>query len=495
MSFIIILVFTLCMGFIFLYSLIQLNLVLNYKKAQKKTKPSPEKLTDLPIVTVQLPVYNEFYVIEALIDAVCQFDYPKDKLEIQVLDDSTDGTLEIIANKVKHYQALGFNIEQITRAERTGYKAGALKHGTAICKGEFIAIFDADFQPHPNFLMQTIPHFNKKNIGVVQTKWGYTNPDYSFLTQLQAFGLNAHFSIEQVGRSEKNHFINFNGTAGVWRKSCIMDAGGWEADTLTEDLDLSYRAQLKKWQFVYLEDVESPSELPIEINALKAQQYRWTKGAAECFKKNFSRVLHSKDTKLSTKVHALFHLLNSSVFLLIFFMGLISLPVIFAKQNLDNTIIIQISSIFMVSWLILGLFYYTSFRKNSHKSIGHFFINFFSFLAISMGLSLHNSIAVIEGYMGRKTPFVRTPKYNAAVLESGYENNLYRVKKMSPVTYLEGVLLIYFIFSLKIAFDYADYAMIPFLIFLIFGYGFVFFNSILHLNRSTKKKIIYEKTA
>ena len=494
MSFIILLVFTLCMAFIFLYSLVQLNLVLNYKKAHKKKKSIPTQLTELPIVTIQLPVYNEFYVIEALIDSVCQFDYPKDKLEIQVLDDSTDGTVEIIANKVKQYQALGFDIAQITRKKRTGYKAGALKHGTEMCKGEFIAIFDADFQPHPNFLNETIPHFNEPNIGVVQTKWSYSNPDYSFLTQLQEFGLNAHFSIEQVGRSAKDHFINFNGTAGVWRKACIEDAGGWEADTLTEDLDLSYRAQLKNWKFIYLEDVESPSELPIEINALKAQQYRWTKGAAECFKKNFNRVLVSKETKFTTKVHALFHLLNSSVFLLIFLMSLLSLPVIFAKQTLNESIIIQLSSVFMLSWLILGLFYYTSFKKNSTKSAAHFFINFFSFLAVSMGLSLHNSIAVIEGYMGRKTPFVRTPKFNAANADNGFENNLYRVKKMSPITYLEGVLLIYFLFSLKIAIDYNDYAMIPFLLFLIFGYGFVFFNSIIHLNRSAKKKVAYEKT-
>jgi len=285
MSFTILLIFTICMALIFMYSIVQLNLVLNYKKAQPI--PIPESIADeeLPIVTIQLPVYNEYYVIEGLIDAVCEFDYPMDKLEIQILDDSTDDTVKIIENKVKHYQSLGFDISQIKRAKRTGFKAGALKYGTTFCKGEFIAIFDADFLPSPNFLKKTIPHFKQKNIGVVQTKWGYTNPNYSFLTQLQEFGLNAHFSIEQVGRSIKNHFINFNGTAGVWRKTCIEDAGGWEADTLTEDLDLSYRAQLKKWKFLYLENVVSPSELPIEINALKAQQYRWTKGAAECFKK------------------------------------------------------------------------------------------------------------------------------------------------------------------------------------------------------------------
>lgn len=493
MYFTIILVFTFCMAFIFLYSLIQLNLVFNYKKSQKKELVKPIIKGNWPMVTIQLPVYNEYYVIEELIDAVCLFNYPKELLEIQVLDDSNDETVEIIKNKVSHYKNLGFDIQQIRREIRTGYKAGALQYGTSICKGEFIAIFDADFKPTVNFLQETIPFFNDEKVGVVQTKWGYTNPNYSFLTQLQEFGLNAHFSIEQVGRSFKNHFINFNGTAGVWRKTCIEDAGGWEADTLTEDLDLSYRAQLKKWKFTYLENIISPSELPVEINALKAQQYRWTKGAAECFAKNFKRVYKSKDTKIGTKVHALFHLMNSSVFLLIFSMALLSVPIVLAKSALGSILLVKISSIFMLSWLILGLFYFTSFRKNSNDNIFIFFIKFFSFLAVSMGLSLHNSIAVIEGFMGRKTPFIRTPKFNINEDNPKWESNIYRVKKISAITYFEGVLLIYFIYALNIAIIYSDYAMIPFISFLIFGYSFVFFSSLIHLNKSSKKSVSYEK--
>lgn len=495
MSLIILLIFTLCMAFIFVYSLVQLNLVINYRRGKNQNKPIPSPPSDWPIVTVQLPVYNELYVIEELIDSICNFDYPKHKLEIQILDDSTDKTVELIAHKVSFFKSLGYDIHHIRRPERIGYKAGALKYGTDICKGEFIAIFDADFKPNKQFLKDTIPHFDQPNIGVVQSKWGYTNPNYSFLTKLQEFGLNAHFSIEQVGRNIKEHFINFNGTAGVWRKDCINDAGGWESDTLTEDLDLSYRAQLKNWKFTYLEDVISPSELPIEINSLKAQQYRWTKGAAECFSKNFVRVWKSKNTKLSTKIHALFHLMNSSVFLMIFAMGLLSLPVIHAKNVLDGHIIIQISSVFMVSWLILGLFYYTSFKQNSNKSFGTFLINFTCFLSVSMGLSLHNAVAVMEGYIGRKTPFVRTPKFNVIEGAENWKSNIYATKKISPITYIEGLMILYFLYAFRVAITYNDYAMIPFLLFLIFGYSFVFFSSFIHLNKIIKKKIAYEEMA
>ncbi|MFK8037998.1 MAG: cellulose synthase family protein [Crocinitomicaceae bacterium] len=495
MSLTILLGFTLCMAFIFIYSLVQLNLVANYRRGRKQKKLIPAPPSSWPLVTVQLPVYNELYVIEELIDAVCKFDYPKDKLEIQVLDDSTDKTVQLIADKAIHYQALGFDIQHIRRPDRVGYKAGALKYGTDICKGEFIAIFDADFKPSSQFLKDTLPHFNQPNIGVVQSKWGYTNPNYSFLTKLQEFGLNAHFSIEQVGRNIKDHFINFNGTAGVWRKACINDAGGWESDTLTEDLDLSYRAQLKDWKFTYLEDVISPSELPIEINSLKAQQYRWTKGAAECFSKNFVRVWKSKNIKSSTKIHALFHLMNSSVFLMIFAMGLLSLPVIYAKNALGGHIIIQISSVFMLSWVILGLFYYTSFKRNSNKNFGSFIINFVCFLAVSMGLSLHNAVAVMEGYIGRKTPFVRTPKFNVIEGSDDWKTNIYTTKKLSPITYIEGLMILYFLFAFRVAIIYSDYAMIPFLLFLIFGYSFVFFSSFIHLNKTVKKKVTYEKMA
>ena len=486
----ILIVFAISMAFIFSYSLIQLNLVINYIRSKKKSSLNTPELTEYPIVTIQLPVYNELYVIERLIDKVCEFDYPKDKLEIQLLDDSTDETVAIIRKKVDHYKELGFDIHHIQREDRVGYKAGALKYGTAFCKGEYIAIFDSDFVPEKDFLLKTIPHFKDSKIGVVQSKWGFTNSEYSYLTCLQAFGLNAHFSVEQVGRGFNDHFINFNGTAGIWRKECIADAGGWESDTLTEDLDLSYRAQLNGWKFLYLEDVVSPSELPVEINALKAQQFRWTKGAAECTSKNLKRVLKSKTTPLTTKIHAIFHLMNSSIFIFIFFMSIISLPLIFIKSEFtEYNYLLKLSGFFMSSWLILAFFYWTAFKQNSKKGNPITFFNrFLGFLAVSMGLSLHNSLAVIEGFIGKKSPFIRTPKFNINDASDDWNTNKYLVKKVTPLTYIEGGLLIYFIYTFTVAIEFNDFGIMPLLLFLIFGYGFVFFNSVFHVKKATKQK-------
>ena len=274
-----------------IFSLGQFNLAWHYRKHQKQLKNEENtSLEEFPHVTVQLPIYNEKYVIERLIDAVAAFDYPKDKLEIQVLDDSNDETIEIVAKKVASYQKAGIDIQQVQRPERKGFKAGALQYGMEHAKGEFIAIFDADFLPPKDFLKSTLTSFNDPKVGMVQTRWGHLNQDYSLLTRVQAFGLNAHFTIEQKGRLNAGSFINFNGTGGVWRKTCIVDAGGWHHDTLTEDLDLSYRAQLKDWKFDYLEDVLSPAELPVLMPAVKSQQYRWNKGAAETARKNLGKI-------------------------------------------------------------------------------------------------------------------------------------------------------------------------------------------------------------
>lgn len=488
-----IIIFAACMGFIFLYSLIQLSLIVNYLRSKKKVNPKANLILteNLPKVTVQLPVYNEVYVIERLIDCICKFDYPIDKLEIQVLDDSTDETKELISQRVHYYHLKGFNIKHVLRPNREGYKAGALKYGTEHCQGDFIAIFDSDFLPNPDFLLRAIPYFTNDNIGVVQCKWEYTNDNYSFLTKVQAFGLNAHFSIEQVGRNFGNHFINFNGTAGIWRKACIKDAGGWQADTLTEDLDLSYRAQLNKWKFVYLENVGAPSELPVEINALKAQQFRWTKGAAECVKKNLFKVLLSKNVNFKTKIHATFHLMNSSVFLAILLLSVLTLPLIISKPLYPEfTFLFQLSAIFMISWFILALFYWTAYTTNESinlKKIGSFCWKFPLFLSISMGLSLHNSLAVIEGYMGKKSPFIRTPKFNIQDNSDKWEANKYTIQKVGFLTYIEGIFLAYFIYTLKVAIEYQDIAMIPLLLFLIVGYSVVFFSSIVHWKRASKQ--------
>lgn len=475
--------------FILFYSFAQFNLVLIYnrsKKVQKADETTPDvSQEELPMVTVQLPIYNELYVVERLIDAVVDFNYPKDRYEIQMLDDSTDETVEIIANKVKQLQEQGIDIKHIRRDSREGYKAGALAYGMTLAKGEFIAIFDADFVPIPDFLQKTIPHFSQdERIGVVQTRWEHLNKNYSLLTRLQAVGLDAHFSVEQRGRSKGGHFINFNGTAGVWRKSTIEDAGGWQSDTITEDLDLSYRAQLKGWKFKYLEGVGSPAELPAAMEALKTQQFRWTKGAAECTIKNLPRVIKARGVPFGTKVHAIFHLMNSFIFVCILFSALLSIPLMFIKREfLQYDILFQLAGIYIVSFVILSIFYYTSLSRNGKGPWKNFLFclrDFPLFLSVSMGLSLHNSIAVFEGLIGKKTAFIRTPKFNIKKDSDAWQGNKYLVNNISLLTILEGGMVFYFLWGIYMAFKWNDYGMLPFHIMLTFGFGFIFFYTIKH---------------
>ena len=301
-SYFILIVYGLIMALIFLYSLMQLQLLKGSLRTRKKelTNTNVSKKIDvntLPKVTVQLPIYNEQYVIERLLESITKLDYPKNLLEIQVLDDSTDESKNLIAKKVTELQQKGIDITHMHRSLRTGFKAGALKEGLTKAKGEFIAIFDADFTPNPNWLHATLCGFTEHSVGLVQTRWGHLNRDFSLLTKIQALALDFHFHLEQGGRNALKHFMSFNGTAGIWRKSCILDAGNWQADTLTEDLDLSYRAQLKGWKFRYLGDVVTPAELPVAMGAFKSQQFRWTKGAAECAVKNLPRVIKAKNVK------------------------------------------------------------------------------------------------------------------------------------------------------------------------------------------------------
>jgi len=469
----------------------QLNLALAYSKQRKKANPECLSMDDRewPYVTIQLPVYNELYVIERLLDAVAELEYDLDKLEVQVLDDSTDESFQVAAAKIEELKANGLNIEHIKRPERKGYKAGALAYGMNQIKGEFIAIFDADFVPDSKFLKHTIPHFyTSDEVGVVQTRWQHLNKNYSFLTQLQAFGLDAHFTVEQVGRSTLGHFINFNGTAGVWRKTCIEDAGGWQSDTITEDLDLSYRAQMKGWKFTYLEDVESPSELPAEMNSLKNQQFRWTKGAAECAVKNLPKVMKTKGLDWKTKLHASFHLLNSFVFICIFSTAVLSVPVLLIKHNFEGyDAIFKMASVFISSFIILSYFYWLSMshvEKGGIKSFFKFLYRFPLFLSVSMGLSLHNSIAVIEGYIGRKTPFVRTPKFALHENSGTWVNKKYRAFKVSPLTALEFFMLLYFLGAIGYAVYLEDYGLLPFHIMLSVGFGLVTFYSVKHTQMS-----------
>ncbi|MCE3295833.1 MAG: hypothetical protein K0R65_1547 [Crocinitomicaceae bacterium] len=482
---IILIAYGFCLILVFFYSVLQLSLAIVYaKNRKKKVEVRPLNPDFVPFVTVQLPMFNEMYVAERIIDKVAEFDYPRDRFEIQVLDDSTDETVELIAKKVAEVAARGVDIVHIHRVDRTGYKAGALDAAMDRVKGEFIAIFDSDFVPEKDFLQKTIPYFAESNVGVVQTRWGHINKDYSILTELQAFGLNGHFAIEQGGRNAAGHYINFNGTGGVWRKKCIEDAGGWEHDTLTEDLDLSYRAQIKGWKFVYREDVIAPAELPITMSALKNQQHRWMKGGAECFRKMAWRIVSAKGVKKMDKIHGLSHLFNSSVFFFILLLSLLSLPILHIKDSFsDLNFFIQFGSIFILSTIFLMYYYWMSYRDKTANGFTSFFRfagRFFQFLIVSMGLSLNNTVAVLEGYMGIKSSFVRTPKFNVSS-KSEFKGNKYDKKKISLLTIGEGALMLLFGFTAVNRAIYGDLGMMPFHLMLSCGYGLVFFYSIAEL--------------
>ncbi|GGF82138.1 cellulose synthase family protein [Wenyingzhuangia marina] len=502
---------------VFFYALAQLNLLFNYLKAKKKDKKgldnSPKfdlnNPDEIPYVTIQLPVFNEKYVMKRLLKNIALLDYPREKLEIQVLDDSTDETVIKTKERVDKLAATGLDIIHITRTNRQGYKAGALKEGLAIAKGELIAIFDSDFLPEADWLYKTIPYFKDEKIGVVQTRWGHINRNYSLLTKIQAFALDAHFTLEQMGRNSKGHFINFNGTAGVWRKECIYDAGNWEGDTLTEDLDLSYRAQLKGWQFKYLVDVETPAELPVVISAARSQQFRWNKGGAENFQKMFKKIIHS-DLSFKTKAHCVLHLLNSTMFLNVLIVGVLSVPMLYVKNYFDDFKGYFIAmSFFGISTLIFFICYWYMFKhvqkKSGVKGFLQYIRTFLTFFSVAMGLSLNNSGAVIEGHRRKRSEFVRTPKFNIKSID-GWKTNKYIRKKPSKNVIYEGFLCLYFLFGIVSAwlvryigrnelkvydkecmFGLApcdawyipfDSGLIIFHVMLFLGFGFIFYTSV-----------------
>ena len=487
---IIMVIYSVALLLIFMYALAQLNLLFNYLNSRKKDSKCAQfnfsNPDEIPLVTIQLPVYNELYVMDRLLENIALLEYPPGKLEIQVLDDSTDESFVTTAIHIEKLKATGLDIKHITRADRSGFKAGALKEGLKVAKGEFIAIFDADFLPQKNWLYLTVPYFKNEEIGVVQTRWGHINKNYSLLTKVQAFALDAHFTLEQVGRNSKGHFINFNGTAGVWRKECIYDAGNWEGDTLTEDLDLSYRAQLKDWKFKYLENVETPAELPVVISAARSQQFRWNKGGAENFQKMSRRVLASNNVSKKTKIHSLLHLLNSTMFLNIFLVALLSIPMLYIKNEYTHLkVYFFVMSFFVTSTLIFFICYWYTFKniyggglKQFIKYIGMFFI----FFTVAMGFSLHNTIAVIEGHIGKKSEFVRTPKFNISTIKDKWKGNKYLKKKVSVNVIFEGILMLYFAFGMYSAFivgdQGGDFGLFPFHLMLFIGFGFVFFKSL-----------------
>jgi len=438
-----------------------------------------------PVVTVQLPLYNEYYVAERIIEAVCSLEYPKDKLEIQVLDDSTDETVDVVAKTVRHFQSLGYDIKHVRRTTRAGFKAGALKDGLETARGEFIAIFDADFVPNSSFLRRTLPYFfQDERIALVQTRWEHLNSDYSLLTRTQAMALDGHFVIEQTVRNRAGYFMNFNGTGGIWRKSAILDAGNWQSDTLTEDLDLSYRAQLRGWRFKYLDDFTSPAELPAEVNALKTQQFRWTKGAIETARKILPEVWKS-NIPLRVKIHSTFHLTNNIVFPFILLAGILNVPLIFIKQQGGHDLYFAMMSVFVLAFIGSFLFYMLS-QKAVYPDWRRRLLLFPLFMAGSMGFAVNNSRAVFEGLFRKRSEFVRTPKYRIEDKKDSWLEKKYVPLKLDWSVLIEIALAVYCFFGVISSLYYLEIAAVPFQLLYCLGFSFVSVLSIKHAIEARK---------
>ena len=463
-------------GFIMLY----------YHQKLKGNPHSTNNSNDHKIVTVQLPLYNEMYVAERLIDSICALDFEKSNLEIQVLDDSTDNTFEIVRKIVEEKRQAGFDIKHIHRKIRTGFKAGALREGLATARGEFLAIFDADFVPNKDFLKKTLQYFVNDNIGMVQTRWEHLNEDFSLLTKIQALALNGHFVIEQTVRNKAGFFINFNGTGGVWRKSCILDAGNWQDDTITEDLDLSYRAQLNGWKFIFLRDTTTPAELPAEINALKAQQFRWTKGAIETAKKLLPLVW-SSNLNIKIKLQSTFHLCNNMVFPFILLAGILNVPLIFIKNSGPYDNVFNFMAIFILAFISSFVFYLYA-QKDVYIDWRKKITLFPIFMAGSMGFAVNNTRAVVEGLLSRKSAFIRTPKYkvyNDIDKSSFLSNKYFQNTKVDSSAFIELMLSAYCLIGVVASIYFLEIAALPFQLMFFLGFGVV---SILSLRQNLMKR-------
>jgi cellulose synthase/poly-beta-1,6-N-acetylglucosamine synthase-like glycosyltransferase len=433
----------------------------------KKRKAEPPLPAEWPHVTVQLPIFNEKYTVERLLRAVTRLDYPADRLQIQVLDDSTDDTFDLLARLVEDYKARGVNIELIHRFDRKGYKAGALNHGLRTATGELIAIFDADFVPKPDWLKRTVPSFQNPDLGCLQTRWGHTNQQYNSLTRAEALGIDGHFIIEQTVRSKNGFFLNFNGTAGLWRRTCIEDAGGWQWDTLTEDLDLSYRAQMRGWKFDYLPDVVVPAELPPHVEAYKKQQFRWAKGSFQVVRKILPSVLRAK-LPLTVRFMALLHLTGYFVHPLMLTLLLLTLPV-----GLFVPGAFEIFPISLVAGLGPPLLYLTATATQQRSMLKR--LRAFPLLVIvGCGLSLSTSIAVVEGLFSKGGAFIRTPKLNIGnrpkhkdKIDRGY------VAPLSSMVWIEIVLGLYALLTGIVLMPYLGWSILFWMVIYMLGFFYI----------------------
>ncbi len=449
-------------------------LFLYWKHSRHEPKPAG-RFEELPVVTVQLPVYNEMYVMERLLKAVSELDYPKDKLHIQVLDDSTDETVEICQREVQKLCDQGFDAELRHRVNRVGFKAGALEEGTKSAKGDFLFILDADFVPGPGILMEMIHFFTDEKIGMVQTRWGHLNRHYSLLTRIQAMFLDGHLLLEQTSRNRAGRFFTFNGTGGMWRKQCIADAGGWEHDTLTEDMDLSYRAQLKGWNFIFLKDVVCPAELPVDMDGFKSQQHRWTKGSIQTCKKMLGTIWRA-DVPLLIKLEATAHLTSNFAYLLLIFLCVYTFPELPAGIPANIGLLLSLP-IFLFASLSLIIFYIVAQQQLHPKTWLKEIYALPMLLALGIGMSINNGKAVLEAIFNHETGFVRTPKYGVDQKKSAdVKKSRYKSLK-SVATALEILFAAWFAFMTVYAIANGIWMSVPFLSLFTFGFLYVAFGS------------------
>ncbi|MCG8555919.1 MAG: glycosyltransferase family 2 protein [Proteobacteria bacterium] len=448
------------------------QLLFLYWKHRRRAPVAAARFEQLPSVTVQLPMFNEMYVAERLLEAVANIDYPLDKLEIQVLDDSTDETQHIVARKVANLRARGLCVVHLHRRDRVGFKAGALEAGLKVARGDYLLVLDADFLPTPGIINELIHHFSDPRVAMVQARWGHINRNYSVLTRVQSMMLDGHFVIEHTARNRSGRFFNFNGTAGMWRRSAIIDAGGWQHDTLTEDMDLSFRAQLRGWQFVYVHEALAPAEVPCEMNSFKGQQYRWAKGSAQTTKKLIMQVL-TADIPWKVKLECMFHLTNNFAYLFLVILACLQLPNMLLRRQMDRPELLLLDvPLFLATCVSIVIFYLTTHRA-LYGNLAEAVRRLPLMMAISIGLSINNARAVLEGLFGGPSEFVRTPKHGVVERSDAWYSKRYRATAKRLGSLIELGFGLYFVFTIALAVATGSWVSIPFLVLFMIGFLYV----------------------
>jgi cellulose synthase/poly-beta-1,6-N-acetylglucosamine synthase-like glycosyltransferase len=476
-----------CLFGLFLYGINSYILILLHRRHRRAAQASHAGIraragagsdTGLPMVTVQLPIYNERYVVDRLLRAATGLDYPRDRLEIQLLDDSTDDTREIAGRLVQEYRAAGFQVSHLHRTVRTGYKAGALGEGLAVCRGEFVAIFDADFVAEPDFLRRTLPCFNDPDVGLVQTRWGHLNRDYSLLTTGQAFGIDGHFGVEQASRAWAGLYLNFNGTAGIWRKTAIQEAGGWQADTLTEDLDLSYRAQLRGWRLVFLPDVVCPAELPVQIQGFKSQQQRWAKGSIQTARKLIPSILKAPGSWFK-KYQAVIHLTHYAAHPLMLIVAVASPLLLYLDWFFASWRSVFASAAFFCLATFGPSALYCYSQRVLYPDWRRRLPYLPSLMLLGTGIALSNTQAVLEGLTRQAGDFIRTPKFAIQSRQDAWRTKRYR-DRFSWTAVGELLLSAYCGIGVYLFLDRGRFLIGPFLVLYTLAFGYVGSLTLLH---------------